>query len=446
MSPGALFLSRPALLAAACLLLTATAVRAGEPPASTILPLASLPDENGLAELLWTRSPEFASARARVATSQADVTRAHLLPNPQADLSWNTIPIGPTNPPGLNRLTEVPNYSVGLSELIELGKRGPRQDAARTALASTALDVLASLRARTFDVLERAAEVATTEVRLAELQALAEDAAKLTELQRARQQHGDTAGLDVDRAVLEEEQLQTALGEERSHLSDALLACTQTVGIPCEPFGGRDAAASFLASRLGRAPSPGNIEARPEVRSLEAQEASAQSSLKLARRRWVPDPTVHAGYVRDTFVTAGNQPHSLFVGLSIPLPLFDHGQADAHVASATAEAARRSRELLKVQASRDAHTLSEQLSAVEQRRARLRNETLPLATGVVQRLDAAVRAGGASLQDLLLARRSYGELLLHAADLDLSAFRLSLGVDRARAAGPQAPAELAEHF
>lgn len=436
---------RPSLFLAACLLLAAPAARA-EAATPTTLPLASLPDEDHLAALLWERSPEFAAARARVASAGADVTRAHLLPNPEADLSWNTIPIGPTNPPGLNRLKEVPNYVVGLSELVELGKRGPRQDAARAALSATAWDVQASLRARTYDVLERAAEVAAAEVRLAQLEALAADAAKLTELQRARQRHGDSAGLDVDRAVLEEEQLQTSLGEEHERLAEALRACAQTVGVPCTPFGDGDAASAFLSSRLSRLPAPAGTEPRPEMRALEAQEASARAALTLAKRRWVPDPTVRAGYVRDQFVIAGNQLNSLFVGVSLPLPFFDHGQADAHAASAAAEAARTSRELLTQQAARDAETLSAQLGAVQRRRERLRGQTLPLATDVVQRLDAAVRAGGASLQELLLARRGYGELLLSAADLDLNAFRLGVELERVRATGPQAPAALREHF
>jgi len=57
-----------------------------------------------------------------------------------------------------------------------------------------------------------------------------------------------------------------------------------------------------------------------------------------------------------------------------------------------------------------------------------------------------MRAGGASMLDLLFARRTYGQLLLDAADLDLAAFRLSVTMERVRAAGPQAPAELSEHF
>lgn len=430
----------PSLLA--CIVLLGAAAAWAQAPSS--LPLASLPDEEHLAALLWEHSPDFAAARARIASAQADLTRSHLLPNPEADLSWNTLPIGPTNPPGLSRLGDVPNYNIGLSELIELGKRGPRQDAARATLSATALDSLASLRARTYDVLDRAAEVATSEVRLSQLEALAADAAKLSELQRARQQHGDSAGLDVDRALLEEEQLETSLGEERAHLSDALLNCTRTAGLPCEPFGSRDTAAAFLSSRLSHAPAAAasTLEARPDLRSLQAQEQSAQASLSLARHRWLPDPTVRLGYVRDQFVVSGNQKDSFFVGLSVPLTFFDHGQADAAAASASLESARQTRELLHAQAQRDVTTITSQLQAVQERRTHLRDQTLPLAENVVKRLDAAVRAGGSSLQDLILARRSYSELLLRAADLDLTAFHLTLELDRARAAGPEAPPSL----
>jgi outer membrane protein, heavy metal efflux system len=429
----------PLPLLACCLLLGATAAGAEPPPS---LSLASLTSEERLSELLWEHAPEFATARGRVAAAKAELTRARLLPNPEAELSWGSIPLGPTNPPGLPRLTAVPNYSVAISELIELGKRGPRQEAAQAALSATALEVLGSLRARTYDVLERAAEVAAIELRLAELEALAADAAALSELQRARQRHGDSAGLDADRAMLEEEQLRTSWAEEQARLSEALLACSREAGLRCEPFGGRDTAAAFLSARLSRAPAPSSIEARPELRSLEAQEQSARASLTLARRRWLPDPTLRAGSMRDQFVISGNQRDSLFVGLSVPLPLFDRGQAEAQSAGAALEAARRSRELLRAQAERDVASLTAQLQAVQARRAKLREQTLPLAGSVVQRLDAAVRTGGAALQDLLLARRSYSELRLRAADLELTAFRLTLELDRASAAGPSAPASL----
>jgi outer membrane protein, heavy metal efflux system len=420
---------------------------ATSPAASaTTLSLASLPDQDSVAALLWERSPEFASARARVASARSDLVRAGLIPNPELDLGANTLPLGSTNPPGLNRWTEVPNYGVGLSEQFELGKRGPRKDAARATLASTALDVQAQLRARTYDLLERAAEVATAEVRVAELEKLAADAARLTELQRARAQHGETAGLDADRAALEEAQLQGQLAEEHNHLTEALLNCSQTVGLACTPFGSREAASQFLTTRLARTLAPVDVQQRPDLRSLEAQQLSAKSALTLARRRWIPDPTLRVGYLRDQFVISGNQRDSLGVNLTIPLPFFDHGQADALAASATAEAAERARAQLTAQAGRDLTALTTQRQSVETRRERVRTQTLPQAANLVQRLEAAVKAGGASMLDLLFARRTYGQLVLDAADLDLAAFRLSVSMERVRGAGPKPPGELAEHF
>src|SRR5205085_3172067 len=130
------------------------------------------------------------------------------------------------------------------------------------------------------------------------------------------------------------------------------------------------------------------LDSRPDLRSLQAQEQSAEASLTLARRKWLPDPTVRLGYVRDQFVVSGNQKDSFFVGLSIPLTFFDHGQADAAAASASLESARQTRELLHAQAQRDVPTITTQLQAVQERRTRLREQTLPLAESVVKRLDA----------------------------------------------------------
>jgi outer membrane protein, heavy metal efflux system len=432
------------VLIVACLLAWLfSAVARAEAPS---LPLGTLPGEEELARLLWERSPEFAVARARLASARADLVRAGLLPNPELELNWGTIPLGPTNPPGLRRLAEVPNYTLGLSQLMELGKRGPRQDSARAALAATALDIQATLRERTYELLLRAAEVATTQVRLGELQELVGDAARLTELQRLRQQHGESTGLDVDRTSLEEIQLQGQLSAERTRLAEALLACSQVSGLSCQPFGAAEAASAFLAARLGRPPAPNALQERPDLRALEAQRQSAQAALTLAHRQWLPDPTLRAGYVHDRFVISGNQLDSFFVGLSMPLPVFNHGQAEALAASSLAESSAQARTQLLAQAERSASSLATQLEQVEARRARLRTQVLPLAEGLVQRLEAAVRAGGASLQELLLTRRSYGQLLLEAADLDLSAFRLAVELDRTRAAGPRPPEELSARF
>ena len=399
--------------------------------APSSLNLASGPDEATLIELVWEHAPELQLTRSRLANARADSERSLLLPNPTLDVSANTLPVGETNPPG-TPFGSVPNYSVGLSELIELGKRGPRQDATRFAARSTVYDARAQLNERYHDLQEAIGEVAASERRIAQLTALVADAARLSAVQLARAEKGDSAMLDADRARLEEQKLQTALQEQQALLLSNLRVCSAVAGVPCEPFQAPALSAAWLSRLRGQYPDDA-IEHRPDVLSLEAASASARAAEQLARAKAIPDPTVRFGYVRDQFVISGNQPNSLFVGLSLPLPIFDHGQADASAAAITAKAAERAKQQL-VQIGRDAaRRYGAEAASLEARRQRLADETLPLARSVVDRLDSAVSRGSADIQDLLLARRTLGELLLEATDVDLTAFRLD--VERSRTAG-----------
>ncbi len=419
-------------------LLTSLALLAVPPPAAEVVPLklSELPDDAGLAALVWQRSPELALERGRVESARAEHQRTLLLPNPSLDLSWNTIPVGPTNPEGLSPLSEVPNYAFTLSAPLELGKRGPRQEAARQAAAAQALEAVGQLRDQTFDLLDRISEIAADELRISALEALRADAARLREIQRARAQKGDASELDADRALLEEEKLASSLGEQREKLAADLRACGQAIGGRCEPFGDARLAEAFLERRPPGSESP---EQRPDVAALRAQQASAEASLTLAHRRWLPDPSVRVGYVRDQFVISGNQPNSVMVGLSVPLPFFEHGQADARAAQAQITSASEARALLLARASRELEGLAEQTAATERRRAQLREKTLPLAKALTERLEAAVQRGAAPVQELLLTRRTYGELLLDASELELTAFRLASARRRASGHTPALP-------
>jgi outer membrane protein, heavy metal efflux system len=426
------------------LLALAPAARASDPPPETPLDLARLPDDGALAQLLWTRSPDLVAARTRIAAARGDVVRAGLLPNPSLDASWNTIPVGQTNPAGLSApLSNVPNYAVSLSTLVEIAKRGPRQQAARGALDAATLDAYELLRQRWYDLRERTAEVAAAEERVAALSDLVTDAHRLTELQRARASRGDAAGLDADRAALDETKFQTNLSDERQKLAEAVTECGHVAGVPCEPFADAAQASAYLSAGLVP-PDAGDLDARPDLRALAAQERSAEASLELAHNRRIPDPTFRLGYVRDQFTVAGNQENSLFAGVTVPLPVFDHGQADALQAAASADAASRARSLLRAQAARDVTALAAQARDAETRRRALDDSSLPLARRIVETLERAVQQGGASISELLLARRTLGELLLDATDVQLLSFRVASELGRAGAVGPPAPGDLGD--
>jgi cobalt-zinc-cadmium efflux system outer membrane protein len=413
----------------------------GQPP--SVLDLSTTENPAALASQVWESSPDLQAARGRIAAARADLARAHFLPNPGLDVSLNTIPVGPTNPGDLrDPILNVPNVGVALSILLEVGKRAPRQDAAHQTLRSTVLDVLEQVRQKVLAVEEAIAEVAAAEVRVATLIELAADATQLTKLQRQRSEKGDTSPLDADRAQLDEESTITELGEARAGLEEALRTCSELVGLPCLPFGDRARAAAWLERTFDSTTQ--DFTRRPDVQSLDAARASAEANQLLASRRWAPDPTLRVGYVHDRFVVSGNQQNSLYVGLSFPLPFFDHGQADEEAAAVAAASAKRARERLIAISGTQLERIDAEQKTVDGRITRLRELSLPLAQSVVERLQAAVNRGAAPIQELLLARRSRAELLLTANDLDKASFRLRVARARVTGGGLTYPKELTD--
>src|SRR5205809_862269 len=110
----------------------AAPARADAPPAVGAL----LADPAQLAAWLRDRDPMLESARRKVEAAAELGEQTHVLPNPQLQAAVGGIVIGSTNP-SIDSTTGKPltpgqtmNYQVGVGELIELGKRGPRQNAA----------------------------------------------------------------------------------------------------------------------------------------------------------------------------------------------------------------------------------------------------------------------------------------------------------------------------
>src|SRR5690349_21574812 len=95
-----------------------------------------LADPTQLAAWLATHDPVLESARYKTEAAAATAQQARVYPNPQlnitsggypighntvADASGNLVPVG---------LSDSINFGVGVTELVELGKRGPRAAAA----------------------------------------------------------------------------------------------------------------------------------------------------------------------------------------------------------------------------------------------------------------------------------------------------------------------------
>ena len=417
-------------------------------PASTARADVDYADESALANLVWEHAADVIDARKDAMVADSEVTRARLYPNPTLDAGWNTIPVGRTNPPDLHDpLGNVPNYTVGVSELVELAKRGPRQAAVVAELEAARAHAGAVFADRFFDVMRAVGRIAAGQVREAVLAEQVAESARLLELSRARAAKGEIASMQVERAETEHAGIEGARDKARSDVEMARADCAELVAEPCPPFASGAAARAFLRDHAGitlpDAWSP-DIEARrPDVAALDAALRAADERGTLAKRKTVPDVTVRLGYTYDTFEAAGNQRQSLGVGMQLPIPVLDQGQADRAAAEAALLRAHRARDAVVASGRLVLDSALRQRAIVAERTARIA-ETLERADRLRTSMEGAVEQGGMSQVDVLLARRRYQELLLEGVELDSDAYETALKIRQTAALFPRPQSSVQE--
>jgi outer membrane protein, heavy metal efflux system len=409
-------------------------------PAAALVP-ADYADEDKLAALLWEHSPEVIEARQQVGVAGSEVTRSHLYHNPQLDIGWHTIPIGPSNPPDLHDpIGNIPNYVVGLSELFDLAKRGPRQAAAAAELEASRGEAAAVFADRFFDLLRAIGRIATSQVRATVVGEQVQEGKRLLELEEARAEKGEIARMIVDRSETEQARLLAARDAARTELEAAGVECAALIAVVCPPFPSGDAARAYLRER-STAPLPtewsSEIEARrPDISALAAALRAADERVTLAKRQAIPDVTVRFGYTYDTFVASGDQRQSLALGMQMPLPVLDQGQADLEAASAAVLRAQRARAALVSAGQITLGAAGRQRTLIASRIAKFRG-ALEKADSLRHSMEGAAQQGGMSQVDVLLARRRYQELLLEGAELDGDAYDAALKVRHVAAVFPR---------
>jgi cobalt-zinc-cadmium efflux system outer membrane protein len=401
----------------------------GASPRNAAEPLA----ESTISTTIWQRSPALSAARMALADAHAARSRL-VLPNPTLAASWATIPLGRRNPPEIS-FWGVPNYSVTLGTMIELGKRGPRKRAVEAALGAAAFDLEAVHRQVFFAALGSLAAQAEAIARRAVLQRLAADGAETLRLQRARAEKGDVAGLEVDRLEVEHLRLLSEVQEAAEARDGALEDCTHLLGAPCPRIETTERALRFLADAGGGgATSRDLVAVRPDIQAWSMRQKEAEAEQILAARSALPDPSVTVSYQRDNFVASGNQAQSLSLTVAVPLPVFERGQADLARAARHQQVAEAAQDGLLRSAEEAARLSRARIAALEGRARVLDDDALPRARAVVDRTERAAKRGGVALQEVLLARRALEELQLDRVEVEAQRFRAVL--DFRRAAGP----------
>ena len=396
---------------------------------SSPLQLSAALDLGQLEALVRERTPALQTDALEVDLARADVKQSHLFGNPTADAGWGTIPVGRTNPRDLSsQLSNVPNYSAGLSYTFPIGKRGPKQEqaAALERRAEAAYD--AAARAHALELARLAGAAATAAVRLEGLHDLASDDQRSVTLAESRLSAGFATPLDVDRLRIEVSRTQQQILSAESDLEEALASCTTLTGTRCEGFSDAADARAFLRRWIGAAQPSTRIEDRADIRALGASSEAADAELIAAKRQAIPDPTFRVGYLLDTFQASGAQRKSVNVGVSIPLPVFDHGQA--MVSAATSKrlhyAEQRARRIQAAEAR--IPVLAQRVITQQARMESLEQEVIPRAERALSDLSRAGDRQLVPLTDVIQARRTLNDLLLDDADSTSDAFQAALAL------------------
>jgi outer membrane protein, heavy metal efflux system len=377
------------------------------------------------------RSSDVAASRDQVEQARADSRSARLLPNPVVDFSVSNYPVGESNPAGLGP-DKTLIFGAGVSQLFEIGKRGPRAAAADLRVSAAARRSASTVANRVADARYALGRAVYARARLKALDESLQAARQSAEIARGRLEHQAIAGVDYDRLLLDLVSLEADVTKSRADASAALASCGAALLAPCD-LTGSDVRELSLALPAGAVEAA--LERRSDIVALGLESDAARKDATLASRRAIPDVTVRLGYTHDRFTVSGDNANTLSLSAALPIPLFDHGQHDRDKALARAEELEHARRAAVYESRGEIGGLAARQQALASTLGSVEKDALPRANSVLSSQEKGLGQGQLDMTDLLLARRQAIALRLQALDLRFELFdvrndlRRLLGID-----------------
>ncbi len=352
------------------------------------------------------RNADIRAAREDVETARGAVRSAQQLPNPTATLTVNKVRIGRTQTVGQGANFFHRNYdqSGGLAQLIEVGKRGPRQRAA----AATLLGAEARLRDA-----QRQVVLAVTKAFVGALQADAQagvlqaSAALLRReagIAEARFEAGDISKADRAQIEVAASRLELDACAAAANAQVARIQLQTLLGVSRPD--GKLALAGPLAALIPAGAGSDDFTERADIVAARFTLARSEADFALERAQQIPDPIFSIQYERELPDT----PHSLGFSISVPLPLPGYRAGERRAAAAAVRQAKVALDRVQTQAAADLASARTALNEASRRAQAYRGRIVPEAERVREAVAYAFSRGGASLTDLLAAQRASNEV------------------------------------
>lgn len=286
--------------------------------------------------LALARNHDIIAAKLSVDASLLDRVQAGLYPNPTLSYSLGNLVVGKANPqtdppiaqPGFFGQT---THALTISEVVDVwAKRNTRMRTADRSIELAKFKVQDALREIVYNVRSAFTEFQREK---SERDLSRETRARYDEtvrISRARFSSGDISEAELKKVELEGLRYQNAEVDAEMQLDLARLKLTTLLGLtspaelPGDPVTGALQHGTLeLAPLVERA-----TQQRPDVLAARQAREVSMAALEQARREAFPDLSLSLSYYHSEFLVSGDNPNSLGIGLSLPLPIFDHNQAN----------------------------------------------------------------------------------------------------------------------
>jgi len=344
--------------------------------------------------------PSLAATWYAIKSRQGAVRQAGLLPNPI--LFGEMEEFGGTgNFSGTGAMTS----RIGISQDFSLGgKIAKRVHEAEAAAAIAELEHQAKILEIRALVERRFLDVLIFQERLdfeAQQLALIE---KTHDVVDKRVNTGDTSPLDLSRSQVELAWAKIAIGQTRKELEAALYALAESWGANSPDFSAVSAQyhtdLDLTKQELKEA-----LPQSPAWLLLEKQVAMADATLDLAEAQRIVDIELEGGIQ----LFNESDDHAYFLGISVPLPLFDRNQGGVAEAKASQQKMHYERKAGFLALHTELQKTWRKLTSTQQAFQSLDSEVLPASQRAFESISKAYKAGEVGILDLLNAQRTWVE-------------------------------------
>jgi outer membrane protein TolC len=364
-----------------------------------------------------SREPRVQAALARVRVALAESKQSGLLPNPVLNVAFRF-------PDGGGK----PQIDAGLTaDLISLLRRPALTSAANNRLRAAAAEAVGAAIDAVAEVQEVYAEAQALDAQLAVLDEQVKLNDRLLQLARDRLEAGESGRLDVLTLDAQRVELETEAIQRRADTRDKRLVLARLLGRPSketdwqlDPFRPAERWSGDERAWVSVA-----LQRRPELQARRWELAALGDEVALARLAYLDGTDVGVDAERD-------DGWSLGPAVSVPITLFDWGQARRAKAEAQRIEARHRATETRRQVIEDVRRAVARLVAAQAALDKVQSELLPVQQRRHQHAEEAYKAGLADVTALLVAEQdlqaSRAKLVEVEKDAALSLVRLHRAV------------------